>query len=109
MSIGAGIVVPVPLHQVDNAPNAQTSAQGNHQSLKNTNRRIKKCHKKVPPKFFYLKARYPRVQEMLPLSGCSVLAGQINVKGFKLLARFQFELSGKKTLYVKGVFLIKIG
>lgn len=52
MSIGAGIVIAITFHEVNNAPNAQTSAQGNHQSLKNTNRRIKKCHKKVPPKFF---------------------------------------------------------
>ena len=109
MSISAGVVVAVTFQQIDNAPHAQASAQSNHQSLKNIHRRIKKCHKKVPPKIFYLKARYPRIQEMLPLSGCSVLAGHINVKGFKLFARFQFELGRKKTLYVKGVFLIKIG
>ena len=108
MSICTGIIIAVTFHEVNHTPDTQTSAQGNHQRLKNTNRRIKKCHKKVPPKILF-EGTHPRVQEMLRLSGSSVPAGQINVKGFKLLARFQFELSGKKTLYAKGVFLIKIG
>ena len=44
MSICAGVIVAVTFHQVDCTPNAQASAQSNHQGLQNFNSRIKKCH-----------------------------------------------------------------
>ena len=45
MSICAGVVVAVALKQIDNAPNAEARAQRDNEGLKNTNRRIEKCHK----------------------------------------------------------------
>ena len=44
MSISAGVVVSVTFHEVDCTPNAQASAQSNHQGLQDLNRRIEKCH-----------------------------------------------------------------
>ena len=44
MSIGAGVVVAVALHQIDDPPNAQASAQGDHKGLKNVNCGIEKSH-----------------------------------------------------------------
>lgn len=45
MSICAGVIVAIAFEQVDCTPNAETSAQGNNESLKNTNCGSKKCHK----------------------------------------------------------------
>ena len=47
MSICAGVIVAVALKQIDNAPNAEARAQRDNEGLKNTNRRSKKCHKKL--------------------------------------------------------------
>ena len=43
MSIGAGVVVAVTFQQVDNAPDTETSAQSDNESLKNGNCLFKKC------------------------------------------------------------------
>ena len=45
MSIGSGVVVAVALHQIDDAPDTEASAQSDHEGLENTYRRSKKCHK----------------------------------------------------------------
>ena len=50
MSISAGIVVAVAFQQVDNAPDTQTSAQGDYQSFQYFDCGIEKCHSNVPPK-----------------------------------------------------------
>ena len=47
MSICAGVVITVAFHEIDNAPNAKTSAQSDNKSFQNTNCGSKKCHKIV--------------------------------------------------------------
>ena len=45
MSIRAGVVVAITFQQVDDAPNAETSAEGDNEGLKNGDSLIEKCHK----------------------------------------------------------------
>ena len=45
MSISAGIVISVTFQQVDDTPDAETSAQSDNESLQNGECLIKKCHK----------------------------------------------------------------
>ena len=45
MSIRAGVIVAVTFQQIDNAPHAQASAEGDHEGLKNGDCLSKKCHK----------------------------------------------------------------
>ena len=45
MSISPRIVVAIALHQIDDAPDTEASAQRDHEGLENTYRRSKKCHK----------------------------------------------------------------
>lgn len=45
MSICAGIVISVTFQQVDDTPDAETSAQSDNESLQNGDCLIKKCHK----------------------------------------------------------------
>ena len=49
-----------------------------------------------------------RIHGLLFLAGVSLPAGCVYLKCLKLFSRLQFEFGGKKTLYVKGVLLIKI-
>ena len=44
MSICARIIVSISLHEVDNAPNAKTRANGYDEGLKNAYRTVEKCH-----------------------------------------------------------------
>ena len=44
MSIGAGIVGPVPLQKIDNTPYAQASAQGHNKGLQSGDRGSEKLH-----------------------------------------------------------------
>ena len=44
MSIRAGVVVAVTFQQVDDTPDAETSAEGDHEGLKNGDSLIEKCH-----------------------------------------------------------------
>ena len=44
MSICAGVIIAVTFHQVDCTPNAQASAQSNHQGLQDFDSGIEKCH-----------------------------------------------------------------
>ena len=45
MSIRAGVVIAVTFQQVDDAPDAETSAEGDNEGLKNGDSLIEKCHK----------------------------------------------------------------
>ncbi len=45
MSIGAGIVIAVALHEVDHTPHGQTGTEGNNECLKDRNRLIDKFHR----------------------------------------------------------------
>src|SRR5699024_11021726 len=45
MSIGTGIVIAVPLHEVDHAPHGKASAKGDNEGLQNGNCLIDKFHK----------------------------------------------------------------
>lgn len=45
MSIGAGIVIAVALHEVDYTPHSQTGTEGNNERLKDRNRLIDKFHR----------------------------------------------------------------
>ena len=45
MSIGTGIVIAITFEQIDDAPNAEASAERDHEGLENTNSRVEKCHK----------------------------------------------------------------
>ena len=45
MSICAGVVVAVTFQQVDDAPDTETSAEGDNEGLKNGDSLIEKCHK----------------------------------------------------------------
>ena len=47
MSIRAGVVVAVALHEIDNAPNAKTSPKSDNKCLQNAYCRSKKCHDKI--------------------------------------------------------------
>ena len=47
MSIRAGVVVAVTLHEIDNAPNAKTSPKSDNKCLQNAYCRSKKCHDKI--------------------------------------------------------------
>ena len=47
MSICTGVVVSVTFQQVDDAPDTETCAKGNNQSLKNIDSRVKEIHKCV--------------------------------------------------------------
>ena len=44
LALCAGVIVAVTFHQVDRAPNAQASAQSNHQGLQYFDSGIEKCH-----------------------------------------------------------------
>ena len=44
MSIGAGIVGPVPLQEIDDSPYAQASAQGHNKGLQSGDRGSEKLH-----------------------------------------------------------------
>ena len=44
MSISAGIVVTIALHEINAAPNSKPRAQRDNQSLQNTDCAAKKCH-----------------------------------------------------------------
>ena len=45
MSIRAGVVVAVTFEEVDDTPDAETSAQSDNEGLKNGDSLIEKCHK----------------------------------------------------------------
>ena len=45
MSIRAGVVVAVTFEEVDDTPDAETSAQSDNKGLKNGDSLIEKCHK----------------------------------------------------------------
>ena len=45
LGLCTGVVVSVAFQQVNGSPDAETCAKGNYQSLKNTNSRVKKCHR----------------------------------------------------------------
>ena len=45
MSICARIIIAVTFQQVDDTPDAETSAQSNNEGLKNGDSLIEKCHK----------------------------------------------------------------
>ena len=47
MSIRAGVVVAVALHEIDNAPNAKTSPKSNNKCFQNAYCGSKKCHDKI--------------------------------------------------------------
>ena len=44
MSIRTGVVVAVTFQQVDDTPDAETSAEGDNEGLKNGDSLIEKCH-----------------------------------------------------------------
>ena len=44
MSIRAGVVVAVTFEEVDDTPDAETSAEGDNEGLKNGDSLIEKCH-----------------------------------------------------------------
>ena len=45
MSIRAGVVVAVTFEEVDDTPDAETSAESDNEGLKNGDSLIEKCHK----------------------------------------------------------------
>ena len=45
MSFGGRVVLPVTFQEVDDAPDAEASAEGDHKGLKNGDSLIEKCHK----------------------------------------------------------------
>jgi hypothetical protein len=45
LALGTGIVIAVPLHEVDHAPHGKASAKGDNEGLQNGNRLIDKFHK----------------------------------------------------------------
>lgn len=45
MSIGPRIIISISFQEVDGTPDAQASAQGNNEGLKNGNSRVEKFHK----------------------------------------------------------------
>ena len=49
MSIGTGVVVSVTLQKVNTAPHTKAAAQGNYESLKNIDSRVKEIHIQILP------------------------------------------------------------
>ena len=49
MSIGPGVVIAIALQQVDDAPHAEASAEGDHEGLESGHSRVEESHI-VPPK-----------------------------------------------------------
>ena len=47
MSICAGVIIAIPFQQIDRAPYAEASAQGDDQRLEHLNSRIEKLHSKT--------------------------------------------------------------
>ena len=45
MSIGAGVIIAVALHQIDHAPHGEASAEGDDESLQNGDCLIDECHR----------------------------------------------------------------
>ena len=62
MSIRTRVIVAVTFQKIDCTPDTKTCAQCNHQSLKNANCCVEKCHKYIPPKEI-LKVHSPRLSE----------------------------------------------
>ena len=110
MSIRAGVIVAVPLHEVNAAPNAKSCAKRDNQSLQYVNCAVEKLHRnlafcrcaaqkmlwkmKMPPLFF---------------GGC-VLVGQIYfvyVKGF--IGLYDCRTGRHIPFNVKSVFLVEVG
>ena len=52
MSIRAGVVVAVTFQQVDDAPHAETSAEGDHEGLKNGDSLIEEFHTSISRNHF---------------------------------------------------------
>ena len=45
LGLRAGVVVAIAFQKIDDTPNAQTGTQSNHESLQNTNSRVKEIHR----------------------------------------------------------------
>ena len=63
MSICTRVIVAVAFQQVDRAPDAQASAQGNNQGLQNTYCRVEKCHFVYLQNFEILKGHFSYFSE----------------------------------------------
>lgn len=62
MSIGARIVRPVPLQEIDNAPHAQASAQSHNEGLQGSDGGSEKLHKNL----HFLRGRSPGHEKSRP-------------------------------------------
>ena len=47
MSIGTGVIIAITFQQIDRAPDAEASAEGDDQRLEHLNSRIEKLHSKT--------------------------------------------------------------
>lgn len=52
LTLCAGVIIAVPLHEVDDTPDTETSAERDNESLQYTDCAAEKCHKVIPPLIF---------------------------------------------------------
>ena len=110
MSIRAGVIVAVPLHEVNAAPNAKSCAKRDNQSLQYVNCAVEKLHRNLA--FCRCAAQKMLWKMKMPplfLGGC-VLVGQIYfvyVKGF--IGLYDCRTGRHIPFHVKSVFLVEVG
>ena len=110
MSIRAGVIVAVPLHEVNAAPNAKSCAKRDNQSLQYTNCAVKEIH--INLAFCRFAAQKMLLKMKMPplfLGGC-VLVGQIYfvyVKGF--IGLYYCRAGRHIPFHIKSVFLVEVG
>ena len=110
MSIRAGVIVAVPLHEVNAAPNAKSCAKRDYQSLQYVNCAVEKIH--INLAFCRCAAQKKLLKMKMPpfLFGGCVLVGQIYfvyVKGF--VGLYDCRTGGHIPFNVKSVFLVEVG
>ena len=110
MSIRAGVIVAVPLHEVNAAPNAKSCAKRDNQSLQYVNCAVEKLHRNLA--FCRCAAQKMLWKMKMPplfLGGC-VLVGQIYfvyVKGF--IGLYDCRTGRHIPFHVKSVSFVEVG
>ena len=110
MSICTWVVVAIPLHEVNAAPNAKSCAKRDNQSLQYVNCAVEKLHRNLA--FCRCAAQKMLWKMKMPplfLGGC-VLVGQIYfvyVKGF--IGLYDCRTGRHIPFHVKSVFLVEVG
>ena len=118
MSIGSGVVIAVTFEQVDCAPDAEASAEGDDQRLEHLNSRIEKLHSKTrslaaqkrrlpaqprPPFNVILKAA------VLSWASSGLVVGLVYLVHLVFLVCLELEAAGHILFDVEGVLRVGVG